>query len=361
MGYKLEIAMTKAIKISKLGVGVMIAGLVMTAGVAFAATNVFVSPEAESGTRTTNAALVVDTTASGGSAVTFGSSGPAQLMGWQLNETNIGLAPFGLTCAALPLYTGSMSPNAGTTISQKRIVGELNASAGNITIEKSCFQPASSSGSLKGILNTQICGGNDCWTPNSGTVVRDSEFDGSLMSAQATAGTCAMVGLATLERNYMHGMGSGICYFGTGTDGSANAINNYVTGLRSYGDSHNEAGTVRDFVKNAGNTREIHWIGNRLFCDGNVTAALFLQPTWSDIYNVWVTDNYLEGGGYNLYSSGGQTGAHIGNAHAVNNRFRPTGWGPAVVDNVEGWVEWSQNYRYDSNQPDGKGAVVPQP
>jgi hypothetical protein len=154
-----------------------------------------------------------------------------------------------------------------------------------------------------------------------------------------------MVGMATLQRNYMHDMGSGICYFGTGTDGSAVAENNYVTNMRSYGESHNEAGTVRDFVKNAGDTRTLKWIGNRLdIASGNVTAGLFLQPTWSDIYNVWVINNWISGGGYNLYSSGGQTGAHIGNAHPVNNRFTSTGWGPAVVDGVEGWFEWSENY-----------------
>lgn len=352
MGYK-----------SRLGTAIVVVGVTVLTGTAsvYAAINVFLSMQAESGMRATNSALVADTSASGGSVVIFGDSGPAQMMGWEINDTNVGLAPFGLSCASLPLYTGSMMPAAGTVISQKRIVGEFNASAGDIIIEKSCLQPASNSGSLKGILNTQICGANDCWTPNDGTVVRDSEIDGSLMTAQATAGTCAMVGLATLERNYIHGMGSGICYFGTGADGSAEAVNNYVTGLRSYGDSHNEAGTVRDFVKNAGDTRTVKFIGNRMFCDGNVTATIFLQPTWEDIYNVWVTDNYLEGGGYNLYSSGGQTGAHIGNAHATNNRFRATGWGPAVVDNVEGWVEWSQNYRYDAAQPNGKGVAVPQP
>lgn len=329
---------------------------------AYATVNTFSSQQAETASLSSNVALVSDSSASGGSAVKFSNTPPpTDIMGWSIDETNVGLAPFGLSCASLPLYAGSMTPAAGTTISQKRIVGELNASAGNITIEKSCFQPAANSGSLKGILNTQICGGNDCWTPNSGTIVRDSEFDASLMTAQATAGTCAMVGMATLERNYMHGMGSGICYFGTGTDGSAVAKNNYVTGLRSYGASHNEAATVRDFVKNVSDTRTVKFIGNRLFCDGNVTATLFLQPTWSDIHNVWVQDNYLEGGGYNLYSSGGQTGAHIGNAHATNNRFRSTGWGPAVVDGVEGWVEWSENYVYAPGNPGAKGAAIPQP
>ena len=337
--------------------------LVISSITVYATVNYYRSYEVEAGLLTA-ATTVTDSSASGNQAVRFQSGGsptiPASTPGWQIDEHNVGLEPFGLSCASLPLYTGSLSPSAGTTISQKRINGVINASAGNITIEKSCIQPSSGSG-MKGLVNTQICGGNDCWTPTDGLVVRDSEFDASLLPAQNIAGTCALVGNGVLIRNYIHSMGSGICFFGSGTEYNGLAQQNYVTGLRSYGESHNEAGTVRDFVKNAGDTRTVKFIGNRMFCDGNVTATLFLQPTWSDIHNVWVIDNYLEGGGYNLYSSGGQTGAHIGNAHAINNRIRSTGWGPATVDNVEGWVEWSENYRYNPQAPDGKGAVIPQP
>lgn len=338
----------------------VLSGILVFAGVSYAAANIFLSTEAESGARTTNAGVVADTSAAGSLAIKFSSIAAPALMGWQITSTNVGLAPFGLSCASLPLYTGSMAPAAGTTISQKRINGFINASAGNITIEKSCIQP--SSGSDTAFVDTRICGANECTTPNTGVIVRDSESDASLLPASSIAGTCAFLGNGTAQRNYMHGMGSGIAIYGSGTTGNALIENNYVTGLRSYGGSHNEAGTVRDFVKDAGDTRTVKWIGNRLDADsGNVTAGLFLQPTWIDIYNVWVTNNYIEGDGYNLYSSGGQTGAHIGNAHAVNNRFRSIGWGPAVVDNVEGWVEWSQNYRYNAADPDGKGAVVPQP
>lgn len=332
---------------------------------AYAATNSFLSKELEAGTRTTNASIVADASASGGQMVRFSDGAvsptvPASTPGWELDATNIGLAPFGLSCSTLPLYTGSLSPAAGTTISGKRINGVINASAGNITIEKSCIQPSSGSG-MKGFVNTQICSTDDCWTPTGGLVVIDSEIDGSLLPAQNIATSCALVGNGTLIRNYIHDMGSGICFFGSGTEYSGLAQQNYVTDLRSFGESHNEAGTVRDFVKNAGNTRTVKWIGNRLFCDGNVTASLFIQPTWDDIHNLWVTDNYIEGGGFNLYSAGGLTGAHIGNSHATNNRFRATGWGPVEVRNVENWDEWSENYIYAPGNPGAKGAVVPRP
>ena len=341
-----------------------IMGTLVLGVIVFALPNRFASYETESGVLSTKTELLSDSSASSNQAVKFGAEVspilPADTPGWLIDEHNVGLEPFGLSCATLPLYTGSLSPSAGTVITEKRINGVINASAGNITIERSCIQPSSGYG-MKGMINTQICSMDDCWTPTDGLVVRDSEFDASLLPAQNIATTCALVGNGVLLRNYIHDMGSGICFFGTGTEYSGLAQQNYVTALRSYGESHNEAATIRDLTKNAGDTRSVKFIGNRMFCDGNVTATLFLQPTWSDIYNVWVEDNYLEGGGFNLYSAGGLTGAHIGNAHAVNNRFRSTGWGPAWVNNVEGWVEWSDNYIYDPGNPDAKGTIVPQP
>ncbi len=59
-------------------VGSVIAALcVIATGMVYAATNIFHSAQAESGTRSANATLVSDTSASGGSAVKFGASVPA--------------------------------------------------------------------------------------------------------------------------------------------------------------------------------------------------------------------------------------------------------------------------------------------
>lgn len=240
----------------------------------------------------------------------------------------------------------------------KRVTGPLDLSNGNITVEKSCIRPQSVGYHNAFLVTTTICGNNGCSaTPTGGVIIKDSDIDASRLSASTIAKSCAFLGVGTLQRNRMYSMGSGICFFETGTVHNALAEGNYVYGLRAYGDSHNEAATIRDFRKNATNTRTVKFLNNRLDCSsGNTTAALFIQPTWVDIYNGLVQGNYLEGEGYNLYMEN-RDGIY-GNMRAIDNRFRPTGWGPAATPSGFGWAVWSDNYRYDATKPDGKGAVV---
>lgn len=280
-------------------------------------------------------------------------------MGWQINATNVGLAPLGLSCSSLPAYTGSLKPAAGARISDVRIAGNLDLSNGDIVISRSCIQPAS--GDNRAVVSNDVCGANECVVQSARSVtITDSEIDASRAAASTIGEACAFRGVGTLQRNYVHGMGSGICFFGTGTVFDALAEQNYVTGLRSYGSSHNEAATVRDFRKNGTNTRKAQFINNRLDCEsGNETGGLFIQPTWDDIYNVWVQGNYIEGGGYNLYLE--NKGGVYGNVHATDNRFRPTGWGPAVVGSGTGWNEWTGNYLYSSSASRAQGTAVAEP
>lgn len=343
--------------------------IVSLAGIVWAATNQFRSTEVESAALSGNVTSIDDPSASINKAVKFGSAAspvvPASTPGWEINENNIGLAPFGLSCASLPLYTGPSNVPANTTIYRQRINKTLTTSAGGITIDQSCIQPTTVT-QFRGIVDARdliSCPDADtaCVMPNQGPTIRDSEIDASQVPVSQIGTICATMGNGTYIRNYMHGMGSGICIYGTGTNSSGWIQQNYVTDLRSYGDSHNESATVRDLVRNAGDTRKVTFIGNRMFCDGNVTATIFFQPTWEDVYNVWIQDNFFDGGGFNIYSAGGQTGAHLGNMHSINNRVRSTGWGPASVLNVEGWDEWRDNYRYAPGNPDAKGALIPDP
>jgi hypothetical protein len=286
----------------------------------------------------------------------------APLLGWQLTATNIGLAPHGLACDSFPVYQGSAKPAAGTVIRQVRVTVPLDLSNGNILVEKSCIRPGTVGSHNAFLVTTTICSGNSCQATSVGNVViRDSEIDASALPVRTIAGSCAFLGVGTLERNYMHGMGSGICFFETGTVLSARAEHNYVRGLRSWGDasqngSHNEAATIRDFRDAPG--RKVEFLNNRLDCSGgNETGGLFIQPTWLPIHNVFIQGNYFEGGGFNLYLE--RTGnASYGNVNAVNNRFRPTGWGPAATPSGPGYATWRDNHLYDSQRPDGKGAPV---
>ena len=61
--------------------------------------------------------------------------------GWELDETNTGLAGVGIDRATLPLYDGPAKPAAGAVIVGKRIETALDLSAGNITIERCWIHP----------------------------------------------------------------------------------------------------------------------------------------------------------------------------------------------------------------------------
>lgn len=288
------------------------------------------------------------------------TSNPAR--GWNVTASNVGLAGVGLSCDQLPVYTGSLKPASGTVLSGWRITGPLDLSNGNILVEKSCIRPDRVGEHHAYLVTTTTCRDGICTATQAGNVViRDSEIDAEHLDAETISGSCAFLGVGTLERNYMHGMGSGICFFETGAVHSARAERNYVRGLRAWGNpetdgSHNEAATVRDFRDAPGRT--LVFLNNRLECaTANDTGALFIQPTWLPIHNVRVEGNYLEGGGYNLYLE--RTGnASYGNLQAVDNRFRPTGWNPVAVVSGPGFVQWSDNHRYDAARPDGKGDAV---
>jgi hypothetical protein len=308
-------------------------------------------------TTTTTAVPPVTTTTT--AVTTTTSTPPASLMGWQLTAQNVGLAPHGLTCDTLPLYIGPAKPLGGNTISGYRIEQPLDLSNGNILVEKSCIKPSSTGYHNIFLVTTTVCSGNGCSATTAGNVtIRDSEITAEHLSAGSIAKSCAFLGVGSLQRNYMHGMGSGICFFETGAVHSALAELNYVRGLRSASDSHNEAATIRDFVKNTANTRTVKFLNNRLDCSsGNETGGLFIQPTWLPIHNVTIQGNLLEGGGYNLYLE--RTGnATYGNVRAINNRFRPTGWGAAATPSGPGYAEWRDNYRYDPTKLNAQGAVV---
>lgn len=307
------------------------------------------------------------TTTSTGSTTT--TAPPQTLMGWQLNENNIGLKPVGLDCSSLPEYSGpidreSFKPVYGAVISNKKITRPLDLTNGNITIERSCIIPRNVGYHNNFLITSTVCSGNDCWAAEKGEVViKDSEISGAAMTAQSISKSCAFHGVGTLQRNYIHDMGSGICFLETGTKYNALAEQNYVTKLRAYGNpttsgSHNEAATIRDFVRS--NDRTVKFINNRLDSSGagnNETGSMFIQPWLGSIYNGILQGNHFIGGGYNLYIEN-HSGNTYGDMQAINNRFTSTGYGPSAVASGPGWKVFQDNYRYDATKVDGKGIAV---
>lgn len=308
----------------------------------------------------------------GGQTTTGGSGGgtsPPQtvLYGWLLTAQNTGLAPHGLTCSSLPLYTGSAKPASGTVISQKRIDSTLDLSNGNITIEKSCIQPTSAGLGLPitTTTNYNVCN-PDCVVAPSPVTIRDSEIDGTLLSQQESAYATGFLGVGSLYRNYIHGLGSGIAIANAGTSFSVTIEGNYVTGLTAYGDpgttgNHSDAFTIRDFITTSNPSRQAIVKNNRFNCSsGNDTGAFFIQQTWGDnIDNVLVEGNLLEGQGYQLSLEGNTYGNRM---YAINNRFSGTGFGAATKSGSgPGWQTWSSNFINNPGAANHQGVVVPKP
>jgi hypothetical protein len=307
------------------------------------------------------ALLVIAATITG--ACTQAPAPPGEPRGWDLTDNNTGLAPHRLNCDALPVYLGPAKPARGDRILEVRIEVPLDLSAGDIVIEKSCIRPTYTGDRLAYLVTNTTCLPDECTTldESGGIVIRDSEINGLAMPAPAIAGSCAFDGVATLERNVIHGMGSGICFRATGTKHSAVATRNYVHGLRHAGDAHHSAATVRDLRPAA--DRSVRFVGNRLDATigTHVTAALFIQPTYAGypIVGLRVEGNLFEGETYNLVLE--QSAGGYSDVHAVGNRFAPAeqgAFGPASRTGGAGWTTWQDNRLHNTTERHGAEGVL---
>lgn len=211
------------------------------------------------------------------------------------------------------------------------------------------------------------CSDDGCQITPARVTIRDSEIDGSSIASENIAYSCAFSGVGTLARNYVHDVGSGICFFGTGLTLDAVADGNYVRGLRAFGDaatsgSHNESFTIRDFDTRTNPGRRMRIENNRLECkSGNDSGALFIQTYAGDIDQVLIRGNLFEDGGYQLVMEAGFGNVYGRNMSAINNRFNGTGYGPGYVDGKGlsyRFGTWQENYIDDPAQPDHKGRLV---
>lgn len=291
--------------------------------------------------------------------------------GWTLSPARVGLPPFGLKCADLPEYqqSGNTVP-AGTTIYRQRITGWLDLSLGNVTISQSCIQPKPG---YVGLGSTSLTTWNSQRELQGPIIIKDSEYDGSLLSDHDKAYIGFFSGVASLYRNYVHDSGSGISTYGsderTGVD--VTVQNNYIDHLIAYGDpggsgNHQSAYTVRDFDTSSRANRQLLVTDNFFNCDGaNATGAFFIQPNGDSVSNLTASGNLLAGNGYQLILEDDQgrfPGVTYHNMRAVNNRMLNTEYGPALVaGSGEGWAQWDQNFTYNSSAVDGKGTLVPKP
>jgi len=286
----------------------------------------------------------------------------ATLMGWQVTSQNVGLAPLGLSCDTLPAYTGPDKPARGALISGKLVSQSLDLSAGGVTIEKSCIKPTSVGRGLPVLTTTD---NNVTFKPGADLVtIRDSEISGELLSNEMGALSTGFIGIANLQRNYVHHLGSGLALYNTGQTLDSIVENNYVTDMLGWGNpatdgNHSDAFTIRDFTDAQRSTRVATIVNNRFDCDSpNATGAFFIQAYADRIDNVTLSGNLLEGRGWLLGLEWKNAG--YSNIRAIDNRFNPApdAFGTVYEDGGPGWAEWTDNYRYDPAQPDGKGTKI---
>lgn len=282
------------------------------------------------------------------------------LPGWKLNESNTGLAPFGIVGGDLPVYTGPYEIPAGSFISGVRFTGPVSLYQGNITIEKSYFQPTSAGRGLPIVSTTNYNG--DYQSGKGKVIIRDSEFDGSRLSTETAGWATAFIGIADLQRNYVHGFGSGFALMNTGSQFDSLIEGNYITKLVAFGNStttgnHNDAFTIRDFSDEQRADRQAIVRNNRFVADtSNSTGAFFVQAYSGRIDNVRIENNLLEGRGYNLGLESNRNS--YSNVDVINNRFNPTQWGAAYVTGGVGWDTWQNNFQFNPAVADGAGAAI---
>jgi len=288
------------------------------------------------------------------------------LMGWELNETNTGLAGAGIDRNTLPLYEPPASQvqygiwyvPAGTVIGEKRIeLGGIVLSAGNIIFERCWFHPLSIGKGMPLIHNEQK-------SPALQNVVRDCDIDGSALDITVYPGLGTSAAIMTenivIERCHIQHFGSGIAIGGnSAVTLEGTYIHDLIDTEYNPGEwSHSDGFTVRSYSGAEATIRN-----NRINAYNNhCTGAFFLQATWADSYfdHILLEGNLLEGNGYNaiIEKSNGNYGTDI---RAVNNRFTVNGFGTGYIGQGPGWAQWQNNFRNDPSLKDNKGNVIPEP
>jgi hypothetical protein len=290
-----------------------------------------------------------------GSATNDAGARSVSVPGWELDETNTGLAGVGLRCDELEPYDGSPEPASGTTIYRKRIEMALYLHAGDITIDQSCIRPTSATmgRGLPIVMNYD----RDTSSPLATSItIRDSDLDASQVDQADIGWSAAFAGSGVIERCQIWGAGSGIWLRGVAP--VENRVEgNYVYGLRATPpDSHQDGLTIRDYAGPSTIVRN-----NRIDSTSeSETGPLFIQAGMGFIDNLRIEGNLLEGNNWKLQleASDYGYGAHLA---AVDNRFATSGFGAAIVTGGSGWSTWQDNSMNDPSAPDNQGAPVEEP
>jgi hypothetical protein len=232
---------------------------------------------------------------------------------------------------------------------------------GDIILDSCLFQPTSAWRGMPLVTTTDYI--NNVGAVNAGRVmIRNSEFDGTLLDNETAAYATAFIGIADFQRNYIHHFGSGIGLMNTGTEFDCIIEDNYIEFMLATGDAgttgnHSDTFTVRDFRITARPDRELIVRNNYFMCDStNATGAFFIQPYAGRIANLVMQGNHLLGRGFNLGLEENAFGYE--NVVALNNRFTPQQYGATYRTGGSGWTTWTDNYIYSAVAANTAGTIV---
>jgi len=284
------------------------------------------------------------------------------LFGWEMNATNTGLVGAGIDKNTLPLYTGTDTPTAGTTISLKKItLPNMYCAAGNITFDRCWFKPTAAQGEMDNRAGYVFGYDPDFAANQLGNVTfLDCDMDGSAITSDDVYHSCAFRGAGSLYRCNIFGFGGGVAYVGAPTVSTSTIEHCYMHDGRGgmFGEpaqqSHNEAMFIFSFGGTSFN------IKNNTFLSFTVsdTAAVFIQ-CWDVVQNIVFEGNALDTNGWDMPLE--QHGNSYSNLSCINNRFGTTAIGPAYVDGGAGWDTWTNNFLWVPANPNQAGTIVTEP
>lgn len=277
--------------------------------------------------------VVSDASASGGQAVKFNNI-PTTGSCTSFPNANCTGVPAGVTLTA---YDNSISniTVAGTVIDSKDIKTCLNISANNVTIKRSKFTAGSQ------------CSGRSVISINNGatgTLVEGVEINGLNVNSKGDAICCSNFTARSMN----------IYNVGSGFNIKNNTIieNSYIHDLYEANSSHNDA-----IVSNGGTNIVIR--NNNLEVPLTQTTPLALYGDFTQIKDVLVENNLLNGGGYCIYggSVSGKPFPLASNVTIKNNHFgRKFYNGCGTFGPVTSWASgngntWINNIWDDTGQP----------
>ncbi len=197
----------------------------------------------------------------------------------------------------------------GTLIDGYEVHGTILVQASDVTIQNTRVL-GSSYGSItieEGYLNV---------------VIQDSQINGVARS-EGTEGSHGIWGTALVRRCDISGVENGI------TPGSKSVlIDNYIHDLHAPGnDPHYDA------IQIDGNVSDIRIEHNTMLGVPKQTSAVMIDNYFGAVSNIVVTNNYLAGGAYTIYSDGRFDGGNITGIEFSYNHMEKGEFGYASIDN----------------------------